>query len=210
MSTARRIGLEDSETREQLLEAATELMRTEGYGAVTVRRIAAHAGLKRQLVHYYFRSMEDLFLAVFRRSVGRDITVQAEALEEPNPVRTVWQLVSNPAGIRLEVEFMSLANHFASVRELMAEEMARSREMQVKAVERATQGGRGKPLFSSPEAVVVMLRAVARATVMEANVGMTAGHDPALREIERILAEFDAASAEEEQTAGRRQDDGDG
>ena len=39
----------------------------EGYAAVTSRRVADAAGLKPQLVHYYFRTMEDLFLEVFRR-----------------------------------------------------------------------------------------------------------------------------------------------
>jgi AcrR family transcriptional regulator len=206
MSTLRRIGLEDSVTRERLLEAATDLMRTEGYSAVSVRRIAEHAGLKRQLVHYYFRSMEDLFVAVFRRSSERYIAAQEKALDGPDPVRSIWRLVSNPAGIRLEVELMSLANHFASVRTLMAAEMARSREMQVKAVERAWGGGPAKPSFSSPEAVVVMLRAMARAMVMEANVGMTAGHAPALCEIERILAEFDVVAPEPRDIGERGRD----
>jgi AcrR family transcriptional regulator len=191
MATARRIGSEDSETRERLLDAATELMRTEGYSAVTVRRLAAHAGLKRQLVHYYFRSMEELFVAVFRRSSGRYLEHQAQVLNGPNPVRVIWELVSNPSGIRLEVEFMSLANHFASVRELMARDTAKSREMQVTAVRRVWPAGRARPSIGSPEALVVMLRAVARASVMEASVGMTAGHAEALAEIERYLSEFD-------------------
>lgn len=196
MTTARRIGSEDSGTRERLLDAATDLMRTEGHGAVTVRRIAAHAGLKRQLVHYYFRSMEELFVAIFRRSAGRYLEHQARALRGSNPVRTIWQLVSNPAGIRLEVEFMSLANQFESVRKLMAEDMARSRKEQVEAVTRAWPAGLSRPSFSNPEALMVMLRAVARATVMEANVGMTDGHREALVEIERILTEFDEPLAE--------------
>ena len=42
-------------------------MIEEGYAAVTSRRLANKAGLKPQLVHYYFRTMEELFLEVFRR-----------------------------------------------------------------------------------------------------------------------------------------------
>ena len=53
--------------RGALLDAAEQLMLEEGYAAVTSRRVAAQAGLKPQLVHYYFRTMDDLFLAVFRR-----------------------------------------------------------------------------------------------------------------------------------------------
>ena len=63
--SSRRIGSRDSKTRAQLLDAAERLMRDEGYAAVTSRRVAAEAGLKPQLVHYYFRTMDDLFVDLF-------------------------------------------------------------------------------------------------------------------------------------------------
>ena len=67
MASARRIGAPDAKNRGVLLDAAEELLLQEGYAAVTSRRVADAAGLKPQLVHYYFRTMEDLFLEVFRR-----------------------------------------------------------------------------------------------------------------------------------------------
>ena len=67
MASARRIGAPDAKNRGVLLDAAEQLLLEEGYAAVTSRRVAERAGLKPQLVHYYFRTMEDLFLAVFRR-----------------------------------------------------------------------------------------------------------------------------------------------
>ena len=76
MTTApspRRIGAEDSKTRAQLLDAAEQLLLEEGYAAVTSRRVAAKAGLKPQLVHYYFRTMDDLFLEVFRRRAEENL-----------------------------------------------------------------------------------------------------------------------------------------
>src|SRR6187399_1014731 len=66
-ASSRRIGAVDSKTRAQLVDAAEALMVEEGYAAVTSRRVAAKAGLKPQLVHYYFRAMDDLYLEVFRR-----------------------------------------------------------------------------------------------------------------------------------------------
>ena len=42
-------------------------MLEEGYAAVTSRRVGREAGISSQLVHYYFRTMDDLFLEVFRR-----------------------------------------------------------------------------------------------------------------------------------------------
>ena len=67
----RRIGALTSKTRSSLLNAAESLMRESGYAAVTSRRLAAKAGLKPQLVHYYFRTMDDLFLASVPSSGGR-------------------------------------------------------------------------------------------------------------------------------------------
>ena len=53
-------------TREALIEATAQIMLDEGYAAATSRRVAAQAGVKSALVHYYFPSMDDLFVAVLR------------------------------------------------------------------------------------------------------------------------------------------------
>ena len=63
----RRLGAETSETRVALLDATEQLMLDSGYAAVSSRRVAAVAGVRPALVHYYFRTMDDLFLAAFRR-----------------------------------------------------------------------------------------------------------------------------------------------
>ena len=100
--TARRIGAETSETRGALLDAAEQLMLAEGYAAVTSRRVAAQAGLKPQLVHYYFRTMDDLFLAVFRRRAEQGLERQAEALASDQPLWALWDLSRDPRGTALD------------------------------------------------------------------------------------------------------------
>ena len=79
MTSARRIGAPDAKNRGLLLDAAEQLMIEEGYAAVTSRRLANKAGLKPQLVHYYFRTMEELFLEVFRRRGEEALEVHAQA-----------------------------------------------------------------------------------------------------------------------------------
>jgi AcrR family transcriptional regulator len=54
----------EDESRALLIEAATDLINTEGYAALTARKLAGKVGRKRQIVHYYFRIMDDLLLAV--------------------------------------------------------------------------------------------------------------------------------------------------
>ena len=64
--TAPRATGRDSATRQALIQANAQIMLEEGYAAATSRRVAAKAGVKPALVHYYFPSMDDLFLAVLR------------------------------------------------------------------------------------------------------------------------------------------------
>ena len=95
-TTARRLGAETSKSRAALLDAAERLMLQEGYAAVTSRRVAASAGLKPQLVHYYFRTMDDLFLALFRRRAEQGLERQAQALASPQPLWALWDLSRDP------------------------------------------------------------------------------------------------------------------
>src|SRR5690606_18436132 len=98
MTTARRIGAEDSATRAALLDAAQALMMEEGYAAVTSRKVAARAGLKPPLVHYYFRTMDDLFVALVRRGADEARQRQDAALASDQPLWSLWETTTHPAG----------------------------------------------------------------------------------------------------------------
>jgi AcrR family transcriptional regulator len=195
MASERRFGSEDSEARERFLNAAEELLRTQGHSAVTVRRVAEMAGLKRQLVHYYFRSMEDLLLEVLRRAYDRHFARLAEALNAPNPVRSLWNAVFLREAILLEIYTLPLANEFDSVRTSIAEFMTRSRRLQVEALRPllAARGERAAGL--SAEAVAVFIRGIAREIAVETNLGVTEGHAEALAALETCLQRFDPGPA---------------
>src|ERR1700731_1138234 len=92
MTSARRIGAPDAKNRTLLLDVAERLMIEEGYAAVTSRRLASRAGLKPQLVHYYFRTMEELFLEVFRRRGEEALEVHAQMLQSPQPLWALWAI----------------------------------------------------------------------------------------------------------------------
>ncbi len=133
-TTTRQIGSEDSKSRAALLDAAQALMLDEGYAAVTSRRVAARAGLKPQLVHDHFRSMDDLFLALVRRGAERNLDRQASALASPQPLRALWALSSEPAGAALTTEFTALANHRKAIRTEIAAYAERFRRQQAEAL----------------------------------------------------------------------------
>ncbi len=65
-----------NETEEMFLDAAERLLVNVGYASVSARRLAEEAGANHGLVHYYFGSMEELFLRVLERFTGRLIERQ--------------------------------------------------------------------------------------------------------------------------------------
>jgi TetR/AcrR family transcriptional regulator len=69
-----------SRDREQvmqaLLDAAERLLVSEGYARISTRRLAREAGVNHGLVHYYFGSMEELFVQVLERFTARLIARQ--------------------------------------------------------------------------------------------------------------------------------------
>ena len=57
----------ENETREKLVVAAENLFALHGYKSVSVRAIAAAAGVNWSLLGYYFRGKEGLLFEVYRR-----------------------------------------------------------------------------------------------------------------------------------------------
>src|SRR5260370_3402713 len=139
MTSDRRIGATDAKNRGLLLDATEQLMLDEVYAAVTSRRLAHKAGLKPQLVHYYFRTMEELFLEVFRRRGEEALEVHAQMLQSPQPLWALWRFGTDPAFTRISMEFMALANHRKELRAEIAYYAERLRDEQRQAVTSALQ-----------------------------------------------------------------------
>lgn len=59
------MGLKDSTTEEKILEAAKDVFMKYGLYGARMQDIADTAGINKALLHYYFRSKEKLFDAVF-------------------------------------------------------------------------------------------------------------------------------------------------
>ena len=191
VTSARRIGSEDSKSRTALLDAAQALMFEEGYAAVTSRRIAARAGLKPQLVHYYFRTMDDLFLTLFRRGAELNLERQARALASSQPLQALWAFSNEPAGTALTVEFTALANHRKVIRAEIATYAERFRQQQADALSSVLAGYGIDPGEIPTAAVLVLMSSISRVLAMEQGLGITAGHAETTAMVERCLARFE-------------------
>jgi TetR/AcrR family transcriptional regulator len=66
------------QTEDAFLDAAERLLIDVGYAGISTRRLAEEAGANHGLVHYYFGSMENLFVRVLERFTERLIARQRE------------------------------------------------------------------------------------------------------------------------------------
>jgi AcrR family transcriptional regulator len=187
MTSARRIGAPDAKNRGLLLDAAEQLMLEEGYAAVTSRRLASKAGLKPQLVHYYFRTMEELFLEVFRRRAEEGLQVQAQALQSPQPLWALWRFGTDPAFTRISMEFMALANHRKELRAEIAYYAERFRDEQLQAVTSALKRYGVSREQMPPEVWTVLMTSLSRFLVLEQAVGISGCHAETLELVESYL-----------------------
>src|SRR5262245_2244866 len=156
MATTRRIGKESSKTRALLLDATEKLMLEEGYAAVSSRRVAAAAEVKPALVHYYFPTMDDLFVALLRRSAERNLERYTDAAGSDRPLRAIWRLSKDQRGAVFLMEFAALSRHRAAVRSELATYGRRHRQLQLRTVRRVLEERGIDESVMSAEAIVVL------------------------------------------------------
>jgi TetR/AcrR family transcriptional regulator len=191
----RRIGATDSQSRAQLLDAAEQLMLDEGYAAVTSRRVAARAGLKPQLVHYYFRTMDDLFIEVFRRRADANLARVEQAVATDGSLSTLWRLNADLRGAAFTTEFVALGNHRKAVRAEIARYAERYRATQLDALTVALRA-HGLDEVLPPIAALLLMTGLSQVMALEQALGVTAGHDETIAYIDRVVAELAAGATD--------------
>ncbi|WP_411286812.1 TetR family transcriptional regulator [Phenylobacterium sp.] len=70
VTRGRRRKGEGPDVRNAILDAAEALFSRHGFYGVTVRQVAAEAGVDTALIHYYFGAKRELFDSVFARRAG--------------------------------------------------------------------------------------------------------------------------------------------
>lgn len=70
----------DSSTEEKILAAAKKVFVARGMDGARMQDIADEAGINKAMLHYYFRSKEQLFETIFKKVLGRFIPQLEELL----------------------------------------------------------------------------------------------------------------------------------
>ena len=182
----RRMGVPGSANRLLMLDAAETILCEEGYGALSSRRVAEQAGFKQRLVYYYFHSMGDLVVEMFRRMAKRELARIEQAAASLHPLRALWDIATHSSDPRLTAEFMVLANRNSALKDDVVAYVAQTRAIHVAALTKAmAQSDVSSGL--TPEAVAVMANNLAISLTRETALGITAGHGELAALVTRFL-----------------------
>src|SRR5262249_38520353 len=174
-----------------LVDATIQIMIEEGYAAATSRRVAAAAGVKPALVHYYFPTMDDLYLEVFRRGAAVYHERQQKALASDRPLHAFWETLIEPKDSRLLLEFMGLANHRKAIMAEISAWQERWREAQVTALNFIAREHHIDSDEFPPAALAVVIASIGRMLIFEQGLGSKLGHDETIALVNRFLDRFE-------------------
>lgn len=186
------MGASDSRSRAHLLDVAEAMMLEGGYASVTSRRLGSQAGVSPQLVHYYFRTMDDLFVEVFRRRAEENLTRIAAAIELDGSLPSIWRLTSNPLGAAFNIEFAALANHRKDIRAEIAAYGERFHRMQHDAVAARLTALGVAPELCPPNVALLAMTGLAQIMSIEEALGLTSGHEEAASFVAGFLDDLES------------------
>ncbi len=162
-----------AESRALLIQAAAQIINEEGYAALSARTLAEKVGLKRQIVHYYFRAMEDLLLAVVRHYGDESLDRLAGAMQSGDPLRAIWR--EEPDASATTHAFLAMAKHRPRIRAEIEMYFAKARDLKVEAVT-GYLADAGLTSALSPEALVTIIQSIAQGLKAEEALGSRSGH----------------------------------
>jgi AcrR family transcriptional regulator len=187
MAEARKPRAATREKRHRLLDAAEEIMLKDGYAAVSSRSVAAAMGINPSGVHYYFQTIDDLFVALMQRRAGRNLERMEAALRSPEPLRAWWTLASDPRGTALFAELMAAANHRPALKAEVGEVARRMRAMQMERLETLLDEYDVDPAVFPPVLVAAAMHGLAFGVVHDLAAGYDTQPEAAAEAMQRLL-----------------------
>ena len=192
-----------SANEEAFLDAAERLLVSTGYAGISVRRLAEEAGANHGLVHYYFGSMEELFLRVLERFTDRLIERQRAMYATDAPFIETWRTAMRFLDEDIEAgypkvwfELQAMAWNHPDMRARVTRVNGEWRAVLTEAFTKAADDY-GLDARHFPVAAMVSLVMTFNVGLMlERMEGITTGHDELLSSIDAWLEELERAKAE--------------
>ncbi len=170
-------------------------MLEEGYAGVSSRKVALQAGLKSKLLHYYFKNMDELFIAAFQRREDLHVGSFASAIASKNPLQQIWSLSVDAASSKLYLEFNALACHRPAVREVIAKSNGRDRITMTAALEVVFQRYNVDTNRFPPKVAAMAIAGFARAFATDRALGTHDGHTEVLEFVGKLIGGVEPSPA---------------
>lgn len=188
VTKAKRLRREPHEARTAILDAAERLLAAEGYAAVSTRRVAREAGLTAGLIHYYYPTTDDLFIALHRRMTEHQTEQIRQALASEHPLLELWRFQSSWSQASLGIELVALANHRKAIAREIGQCAQAARLCQTEMLRPLLGDVPHDPALRSPAALMTLLVALGRALINEQSVGLVDGHAELRDYVERMIS----------------------
>ena len=195
---------DDTDTRSLLLDAAEALLVEDGYAAVTSRRVGERAGTNPALVHYYFESMDGLFVALFRRGAERGFERLTNVLQSPQPLWALWDVLHDHINNVRTVEFFALAHHRNAVQVEVVEYSARYRQLQLDVLTPILEGYGIDSDTWPPVAFILAMGSISLLLLIEQGFGFDMGHAEMIAVVEREIRALEGDRWTEHPALARR------
>lgn len=97
-------------TEQKIMEAAEKLFLEKGYILSTTTLIASEAGVTHAMLHYYFRTKEQIFIKVLNKNLGELTSAIRPVMLTQKPV---WETLKN--GIEMLFDFLNTHRQLAGL-----------------------------------------------------------------------------------------------
>ncbi len=185
---------------EQFLDAAERLLISVGYANISTRRLAEEAGANHGLVHYYFGSMEQLFVRVLERFTERLIARQRAMYAADVPFIEKWRTAmgfldqDRESGYqKVWLELQALAWNRPELKERLVAIHAQWRQVLREAFTAALAEYGLDPDQFPLDGIVSLVMTFNEGIILERLGGITEGHAELLAMIDRWLVSLEAA-----------------
>ena len=187
MAEPRRRRASTQEKLSRLLDATEEIILEEGYAAVSSRNVAARAGIQAPLLHYYFPTIDELFVAVLRRRSEPNVERMKTAMGSSEPFKAWWELASDPRGTALLLEFVAAANHRPALKAEVGKAAYQVRRMQMQTLEAILPEYDLDPQDFPPAFIAAAMQGIAFAIVADEAAGFDTAHGEARAGMDRLV-----------------------
>jgi len=159
-----------AQTRERLVQAATQVVAEHGFHAATVDRIAERAGFSIGALYSNFASKDELLFAVFDGHLMWFQQRLQAATDDENPesvlARWMGSLAQEPDQFLVFIEFWAYAVRKAKVRKQFEKRMTQMRSAVAAAVTRRTEVTGTSPALP-PDLIALLALAIGRGLALE-------------------------------------------